>query len=74
MGLLEEAGIRVPKYRLAETADQAYKIAASQGWNVYCSSDIYFHKIIFSKNSVTILLSRHKFLLVVEVKVHSILD
>jgi succinyl-CoA synthetase beta subunit len=31
MGLLEQAGIRVPKYRVAETADQVYKIAASQG-------------------------------------------
>ncbi|CAF1058071.1 unnamed protein product [Adineta steineri] len=30
MGLLEEAGIRVPKYRVAETADQAYKIAESE--------------------------------------------
>jgi len=33
MGLLEEAGIRVPKYRVAETADQVYKIASSQGLN-----------------------------------------
>ena len=33
MGLLEEAGIRVPKFRLAESADQAYQIAASQGWS-----------------------------------------
>ena len=31
MGLLEEAGIRVPKFRMAESADQAYQIAASQG-------------------------------------------
>jgi hypothetical protein len=31
MGLLEEAGIRVPKYRVAETAEQAYQIASSQG-------------------------------------------
>ncbi|CAF3584624.1 unnamed protein product [Rotaria socialis] len=30
MGLLEEAGIRVPKYRVAETPEQAYQIAASQ--------------------------------------------
>jgi succinyl-CoA synthetase beta subunit len=35
MGLLEEAGIRVPKYRMAETADQAYKIALSQGLILY---------------------------------------
>jgi hypothetical protein len=35
MGLLEEAGIRVPKYRVAETADQAYQIAASQGWSTH---------------------------------------
>ena len=33
MGLLEEAGIRVPKYRVAETPDQVYQIAASQGWS-----------------------------------------
>ena len=32
MGLLEEAGIRVPKFRVAETPDQAYQVAASQGW------------------------------------------
>jgi hypothetical protein len=31
MGLLQEAGIRVPKFRVAESADQAYQIAASQG-------------------------------------------
>jgi hypothetical protein len=31
MGLLEEAGIRVPKFRVAETADQVYQIASSQG-------------------------------------------
>jgi succinyl-CoA synthetase beta subunit len=31
MGLLEEAGIRVPKYRVAESAEQAYRIASSQG-------------------------------------------
>ncbi|UJR15572.1 hypothetical protein I4U23_002510 [Adineta vaga] len=30
MGLLEEAGIRVPKYRVAETPDQVYHIASSQ--------------------------------------------
>ncbi|CAF1613508.1 unnamed protein product [Adineta ricciae] len=29
MGLLEEAGIRVPKFRVAETPDQAYQIASS---------------------------------------------
>jgi hypothetical protein len=31
MGLLEEAGISVPKFRVVETADQAYQIASSQG-------------------------------------------
>ena len=31
MGLLEEAGIRVPKFRMIETADQAYQVASSQG-------------------------------------------
>ncbi len=31
MGLLEEAGIRVPKFRVVDTAEQAYQIAASQG-------------------------------------------
>ena len=31
MGLLEEAGIRVPKFRVAETPDQAYQIASSGG-------------------------------------------
>ena len=31
MGLLEDAGIRVPKYRMAESADQVYQIASSQG-------------------------------------------
>ncbi|CAF1086427.1 unnamed protein product [Rotaria sordida] len=30
MGLLEEAGIRVPKYRIAKTADESYQIASSQ--------------------------------------------
>ncbi|CAF4838503.1 unnamed protein product [Rotaria magnacalcarata] len=30
MGLLQEAGIRVPKYRVAETPEQAYQIAESQ--------------------------------------------
>ncbi|CAF0798664.1 unnamed protein product [Rotaria sp. Silwood1] len=30
MGLLEEAGIRVPKFRMAQTVDQAYQIASSQ--------------------------------------------
>ncbi|CAF3509997.1 unnamed protein product [Rotaria sp. Silwood1] len=28
MGLLEEAGIRVPKFRMAQTVDQAYQIAS----------------------------------------------
>jgi succinyl-CoA synthetase beta subunit len=32
MGLLEEAGIRIPKFRVAETPDQVYQIASSQGW------------------------------------------
>ena len=31
MGLLQEVGIRVPKYRVAESTDQAYQIASSQG-------------------------------------------
>lgn len=31
MGLLEQAGIRVPKFRVADTADQAYQIASSEG-------------------------------------------
>jgi hypothetical protein len=31
MELLEEAGIRVPKFRVAETAEQAYRIASSDG-------------------------------------------
>ena len=31
MGLLQEAGIRVPKFRMIESADQAYQIASSQG-------------------------------------------
>ena len=31
MGLLEKAGIRVPKFRLIETADQAQEVAASGG-------------------------------------------
>ena len=31
MGLLEKAGIRVPKFRLIETADQAEQVAASGG-------------------------------------------
>jgi len=30
MGLLEKAGIRVPKYRLVETADQAHQVASSR--------------------------------------------
>jgi hypothetical protein len=41
MGLLEEAGIRVPKFRVAESPDQAYQIAASQG--MLCHS---FHRSI----------------------------
>lgn len=36
MGLLEEAGIRVPKFRVAETPDQVYQIAASKGWILVC--------------------------------------
>jgi hypothetical protein len=35
MGLLEEAGIRVPKFRVAETVDQVYQIAASKGLIVF---------------------------------------
>jgi len=31
MGLLEQEGIRVPRYRVAETLDQVYQIASSQG-------------------------------------------
>jgi hypothetical protein len=31
MGLLEDAGIRVPKYRVAESVDQVYQIASSKG-------------------------------------------
>lgn len=31
MGLLEQAGIRVPKFRVAETPEQVYQIAASKG-------------------------------------------
>lgn len=31
MGLLEEAGIRVPKYRVAQTVDQVYEIASNKG-------------------------------------------
>ncbi len=31
MGLLEEAGIRVPKFRVADSVDQVYQIASSQG-------------------------------------------
>ena len=31
MGLLQDAGIRVPKFRLVQSADQAYQVAASQG-------------------------------------------
>lgn len=30
MGLLEEAGIRVPKYRVAQTVDQVYEIASNK--------------------------------------------
>ncbi len=32
MGLLQEAGIRVPKFRVAETVDQVYQIASSNGF------------------------------------------
>jgi succinyl-CoA synthetase beta subunit len=46
MGLLEEAGIRVPKYRVAETADQVYKIAASQGLNFFISS-CFIHIVLY---------------------------
>jgi len=35
MGLLEEAGIRVPKFRVAETADHVYQIASSKGWILF---------------------------------------
>ena len=35
MGLLEEAGIRVPKYRVAESVDQVYQIASSKGWSFF---------------------------------------
>jgi len=31
MGLLDDAGIRVPKYSVADSAEQVYKIASSQG-------------------------------------------
>jgi len=31
MGLLQEAGIRIPRFRMAETLDQVYQIASSQG-------------------------------------------
>ncbi len=31
MGLLQEAGIRVPKFRVAENVDQVYQIASSKG-------------------------------------------
>lgn len=31
MGLLQEAGVRVPKFRVAETIEQAYQIAATHG-------------------------------------------
>ncbi len=31
MGLLQEAGIRIPRFRVAETLDQVYQIASSQG-------------------------------------------
>ncbi len=32
MGLLQEAGIRVPKFRVAETVDEVYQIASSNGF------------------------------------------
>jgi succinyl-CoA synthetase beta subunit len=35
MGLLKDVGIRVPKFCVVETADQAYRIAASQGVTSY---------------------------------------
>jgi succinyl-CoA synthetase beta subunit len=35
MGLLEDAGIRVPKFRVAETPDQVYQIASSHGWCLF---------------------------------------
>ena len=31
MGLLQQAGIRVPKFRLIETPEQAYQVASSHG-------------------------------------------
>ncbi len=31
MGLLEEAGIRVPKFRVAESVDQVHQIASGKG-------------------------------------------
>lgn len=40
MGLLQEAGIRVPKFRVAESADQAYEIARSQGKKMLVISHI----------------------------------
>jgi len=46
MGLLEEAGIRVPKYRMVETADQAYQVAASQGSFFYKCIPIIYHILI----------------------------
>lgn len=47
MGLLEEAGIRVPKFRVAETVDQAYQIATSQGQNVTFSMICFLCKSLF---------------------------
>jgi succinyl-CoA synthetase beta subunit len=46
MGLLEEAGIRVPKYRMVETADQAYQVAASQGSLFYKFILMIYHILI----------------------------
>jgi len=43
MGLLEEAGIRVPKFRVAESVDQAFEIASSKGYfTVYDRAEFLF--------------------------------
>ena len=48
MGLLEEAGIRVPKFRVAESVDQVYQIASGKG-------EIYFSRIPFIFVSVWLI-------------------
>ncbi len=54
MGLLEQAGIRVPKFRVAETPDQAYQIAS--GHNLFYNLILIINNIFLFIQSLVVIL------------------